>query len=68
MSGTGVGKVDVTDFPFGFAVAPVVWEYFGVDFDMEFIAGIVGVKQDTKTCALEPVVGWVIIDKGKVQK
>ena len=40
------------------SVVPFTWEYLNTDMPMEFVAGFVGVAQDTDTLALRPEIGW----------
>ena len=47
-------------FPGGLSKAPFRWEYLGRPFDMEFLAGFVGVAQDPETLALRPEIGWAV--------
>ena len=48
------------DFPIVESFAPVDWEYHGIEFDLEFHAGISGVRQDPVTGELAPVLGWFV--------
>ena len=45
--------------------ADFYWIYQGLEFQMEFLAGFVGVKQDKETLELRPEIGWAIRDTGK---
>jgi hypothetical protein len=45
--------------------ADFYWIYQGLEFQMEFLAGFVGVKQDKETLELRPETGWAIRDTGK---
>jgi hypothetical protein len=54
------------DFYLGVSQADFVWDYNGTKFDMEFVAGFVGISQDTTTLALRPEIGWAVKDKKKV--
>jgi hypothetical protein len=47
-------------FPSGLARAPFLWNYIGRSFEMEFLGGFVGVRQDTETLALRPEIGWAV--------
>lgn len=53
----GPGRDDFPGLP---AKAPVVWSYQDKVFDMEFIAGLMGIRQDLETLTLRPEVGWVV--------
>jgi hypothetical protein len=37
-----------------------VWNYLGIRFDYEFLAGFVGVTQDARTLAIRPKIGWAV--------
>ena len=45
------------DFYNGISQADFIWNYFGKEFEMEFVAGFIGVKQDKVTLALRPEIG-----------
>jgi hypothetical protein len=47
------------DFPGGLSGAPFKWFYFEDIFNMEFVAGFVGVGQDPDL-TLHPAIGWVV--------
>jgi hypothetical protein len=47
-------------FPGGLSKVPFRWEYLGRFFDMEFLAGFVGVAQDPETLGLRPEIGWAV--------
>ena len=36
----------------------------GTEYDFEFLAGCIGIRQDEATLALRPEFGWRILDKG----
>jgi hypothetical protein len=48
------------DFPGGLAQAPFRWHYLESQFDMEFLGGFVGVRQDRETLTLRPEIGWAV--------
>jgi hypothetical protein len=48
------------DFPGGPAKAPFKWCYFHETFDMEFIGGLIGIRQDPRTLCLRPEIGWAV--------
>ena len=56
---------ELKKFPSGISKAPFTWNYFGVDYKMEFNAGFVGCTQDEKTLSLRPEIGWAVIDLGQ---
>jgi len=47
-------------FPSGLSRAPFRWEYLLESYEMEFLGGFVGVRQDTATLALRPEIGWAV--------
>ncbi len=50
------------------AKAPFTWDYFDTPYAMEFIGGLMGVKQDTQTLCLRPEIGWAVWDVVAVEK
>jgi hypothetical protein len=48
------------------ARAPFLWKYYDQEFDMEFVGGLVGIRQDPESLALRPEIGWAILDKQKI--
>ena len=36
----------------------------GTEYDLEFLAGCIGIRQAENTLALRPEFGWRILDKG----
>lgn len=48
--------------PKGESAAPMIWEYYGVEFPMEFRGGFLGYAQDPKSGAVCPVLGWYLVD------
>jgi hypothetical protein len=59
------GSLTTDNYPSGMSKADFYWIYFGSCYQMEFLAGFVGVKQDPVTLALRPEIGWAIRDSGK---
>jgi hypothetical protein len=56
-----LGHGPTTDsFPSGLAWAPFFWNYQGRSFDMEFLGGFVGVRQEAGTLRLRPEIGWAV--------
>jgi Domain of unknown function (DUF4419) len=49
-------------FPAGLARAPLLWQYLGQEFEMEFLGGFVGVAQDAQTLCLRPEIGWAVCE------
>lgn len=63
----GFPNAPTTDaFPAGIACAPFRWNYLGRFFEMEFLSGFVGVKQDAETLSLRPDIGWAVRDAAQV--
>jgi hypothetical protein len=52
--------LDFQDFSDGLARAKFVWKYLGKTFEMEFVAGFIGIVQEKKTKALRPEIGWAV--------
>jgi hypothetical protein len=50
----------LSNFPPGMSKTPFIWNYYGEEYDMEFLAGFVGVKQDKSTMTLTPEIGWIV--------
>ena len=48
------------EFPGALAAAPFIWEYLYQRFEMQFLGGFVGVRQDHDTLRLTPEVGWAV--------
>jgi hypothetical protein len=48
------------DFPCLPAKAPFLWKYGGTEYQMEFVAGLIGISQDSETLCLRPEIGWAI--------
>ncbi len=44
----------------GQAQAPFVWLYYRERFEMAFVAGFIGIKQDPQTYTLRPEIGWYV--------
>ncbi len=58
------GRSAETDaLPSGLSQAPVLWNYYGTMFSMEFVSGFVGYRQDAETGALRPEISWAVVDK-----
>lgn len=50
------------DFPCLPSVAPFKWVYLGREFPMQFVGGLVGVRQDPESLSLRPEIGWAVSD------
>src|SRR5262245_58191600 len=57
---SGKGGPGRDDFPALPARAPFRWHYLDRVFAMEFVGGLVGVRQDEATLGLRPEVGWAV--------
>lgn len=53
--------ITTSDLPCGLSQAPFVWKYMGVELKMSFLSGFLGVKQDKKTLALAPHIGYAVV-------
>ena len=49
-------------FPSGLSRAPFVWKYFSTEYKMNFVGGFMAVKQDPKSFALRPELGWAVVE------
>jgi hypothetical protein len=54
-------------FPSGLARAPFLWNYLDRSFEMEFLGGFVGVRQEADTLRLRPEIGWAVRDLALVR-
>ncbi len=52
--------IDSKSIPSGVTRVPFIWEYFGINYRMNFIAGFMGTKQDPISLTVSPVIGWSI--------
>ena len=59
-------KID--HFPHLPAKAPFVWEFMTTKYQMEFIGGLIGIKQDPQTLSLRPEIGWAVWEAGAVKR
>ncbi len=59
----GPGRDDFPGLP---SRAPFRWLYYDTVFEMEFVGGLVGVRQDPDTLCLRPEVGWAVRGAGSV--
>jgi len=48
------------EFPSGLAKAPFLWQYLTSSYNMEFLGGFVGVRQDPNDLFLRPEIGWAV--------
>ncbi|MEO7589828.1 MAG: DUF4419 domain-containing protein, partial [Byssovorax sp.] len=54
------------DFPRLPSRAPFKWIYLGQEFPMQFIGGLVGVRQEPESLCLRPEIGWAVLDSPEV--
>ena len=47
----------------GLSKADFIWNYYGTKYEMQFLAGFIGIRQDKKTLTLRPEIGWLVKDK-----
>lgn len=47
-------------FPSGLARSPFLWQYLDQQYEMEFLGGFVGVRQNPDTLQLRPEIGWAV--------
>ena len=57
------GGPTIDDFPLGVSSVDCVWNYFGVEFNMQMLSGFMTYTQDVQTLALKPEIGWAILEK-----
>lgn len=57
-----------SDFPGSLSKVPFEWNYQGNIFDMELVAGVSAVAQDSVSCAIRPNIGWAVREIGKTVK
>jgi len=56
--------LDLTSFPCGYSKVDFIWNYFSMVYNMEFIAGFMGIVQD-KNGLLVPEINWAVKEKAK---
>jgi hypothetical protein len=59
------GRPTSKAFPSGLARAPFQWRYLGRSYEMEFVAGFVGVRQERENMSVRPEIGWVVYDRAQ---
>lgn len=60
----GLETLDVSDLPGSMGKANVILNDNGTEYDMEFLAGFIGMRQNPETLALRPEISWIILDTG----
>jgi hypothetical protein len=58
----GPGADDIPNPP---SQVPFIWECFGKRIEMQFIAGLLGIRQDATTMSLRPEIGWAVRETPK---
>ena len=51
------------EFPNGLSKASFIWDYNFQNYEMEFLSGFIGIRQDRKTLTLRPEIGWLVREK-----
>jgi hypothetical protein len=69
LAGTGptMGGLTSDQIPGALAEAPFAWDYLNHRYDMRFVAGFVGVRQDAENLALRPEIGWAVYEPEQVE-
>lgn len=49
------------EIPSALAKVPFMWNYYGVEYPYEFVAGIIGATQDSGQM-IRPQIGWAVVD------
>jgi hypothetical protein len=49
-------------FPTMPSKAPFKWLYYDRTYNMEFVAGLLGISQNSKTLCLRPEIGWAVVE------
>ncbi|MEI6409880.1 MAG: DUF4419 domain-containing protein [Bacteroidota bacterium] len=60
----GLKTLDVSDLPGSLGKADVILNDNGTMYNMEFLAGFIGIRQNPQTFALRPEISWIILDTG----
>lgn len=56
--------VELTDLTSGLSKADLLYDDRGKHYQMELIAGFVGIRQDPRTNSLRPEISWAVVDTG----
>jgi hypothetical protein len=64
----GRGGPGRDEFPGSPGKAPFLWRYLDRTFDMEFIGGLFGIRQDPHTLCLRPEIGWAVREAPAVRE
>lgn len=55
--------LETNQFNSGLSKADFIWDYFKIKYEMEFLSGFIGIKQDKNSFMLRPEIGWLVKDK-----
>jgi hypothetical protein len=57
-------SIGYSSLPDGISTAPFTWDFplDGLTFEMEFVAGFLGITQDPRTYAVRPEIGWLVCE------
>lgn len=58
-------NLDTASYISGLSVAPFIWDYYGTNYNMEFLGGFVGTTQNETDFSVRPVIGWAVRDVTK---
>lgn len=56
--------LETNQFNNGLSKAEFNWIYLDTTYQMEFLAGFIGIRQDPKSLTLRPEIGWAVKEKG----
>lgn len=59
--------LETNEFNNGLSKAYFIWNYFGSKYEMELLAGFIGIKQDKKTLTLKPEIGWLVKEQNNIK-
>ncbi|WMX12345.1 DUF4419 domain-containing protein [Aureispira sp. CCB-E] len=60
ITNTENNPIPLNAFPSGKSIVPFTWKYLNQCFEMEFISGFIGIKENLNTKFLETEINWVI--------
>jgi hypothetical protein len=61
-------QIKFTQLPTGLAKAPFEWKYLDSKYQMEFLGGFVGVRQDPIDLCMQPEIAWVIREAAPLER
>ena len=63
------GGIQFDDFPIGISEVPFKWQtWLDGSFDMALMSGFTGIRQDPETFYLAPEIGWIVMEKIKIER